>query len=55
MMLDWDVLNGIARRCWSGNQYAYDTAKLAMQETNGLHITLPYRACDSVIDSLNFD
>ncbi|XP_008578020.1 PREDICTED: urocanate hydratase [Galeopterus variegatus] len=41
MMLSWDVSNGVARRCWSGNQKAYETICRTMQESRGLVVTLP--------------
>jgi urocanate hydratase len=41
-MLSWDVNNGLARRCWSGNQTANDTIRYAMERDNLLRVTLPY-------------
>ncbi|VDK47152.1 unnamed protein product [Anisakis simplex] len=41
MMLNWDVSNGVARRCWSGNDFAHETIKRTMQQVPGLVITLP--------------
>jgi len=42
-MLAWDVSNGVARRCWSGNDNAYETIKLAMRSDDRLRVTLPNR------------
>ncbi|XP_050412129.1 urocanate hydratase isoform X1 [Patella vulgata] len=44
LMLSWDVNNGVARRCWSGNRNAEETICHAMDEDNNLKITLPYHA-----------
>ncbi|KAM5304703.1 urocanate hydratase isoform 2-T2 [Glossophaga mutica] len=46
MMLSWDVSNGVARRCWSGNQKAYEIICETMQENKGLVVTLPYEVAD---------
>ncbi|XP_053526245.1 urocanate hydratase isoform X4 [Artibeus jamaicensis] len=46
MMLSWDVSNGVARRCWSGNQKAYETICETMKENKGLVVTLPYEVAD---------
>ncbi|XP_072329195.1 urocanate hydratase isoform X2 [Scyliorhinus torazame] len=42
MMLNWDVSNGVARRCWSGNHKAYEAICRTMKEHSGLRITLPH-------------
>lgn len=50
-MLSWDVSNGVARRCWSGNRNAYDTIISTMEEDRSLRVTLPYEIKDkSVLD-----
>ncbi|XP_053324984.1 urocanate hydratase [Spea bombifrons] len=41
-MLSWDVSNGVARRCWSGNKNAYDTIVQTMEDNCGLRVTLPH-------------
>uniref|UniRef100_A0A5F9D0X7 urocanate hydratase n=1 Tax=Oryctolagus cuniculus TaxID=9986 RepID=A0A5F9D0X7_RABIT len=46
MMLSWDVSNGVARRCWSGNRKAYEIISQAMQENSGLVVTLPHEVAD---------
>ncbi|KGL97146.1 Urocanate hydratase, partial [Charadrius vociferus] len=46
MMLSWDVSNGVARRCWSGNDYAYETICQAMKENATLKVTLPHKVVD---------
>uniref|UniRef100_A0A8V5HFP3 urocanate hydratase n=1 Tax=Melopsittacus undulatus TaxID=13146 RepID=A0A8V5HFP3_MELUD len=50
MMLSWDVSNGVARRCWSGNDYAYETICQAMKENATLKVTLPHKVmrCDEL-------
>ncbi|XP_033823142.1 urocanate hydratase [Periophthalmus magnuspinnatus] len=42
MMLGWDVSNGVARRCWSGNSNAYETIERTMKENSLLQVTLPH-------------
>uniref|UniRef100_A0A8B9BZJ9 Urocanate hydratase 1 n=1 Tax=Anser brachyrhynchus TaxID=132585 RepID=A0A8B9BZJ9_9AVES len=49
MMLSWDVSNGVARRCWSGNDYAYETICQAMKENVTLKVTLPQKVVDEDI------
>ncbi|XP_021121653.1 urocanate hydratase isoform X2 [Heterocephalus glaber] len=46
MMLSWDVSNGVARRCWSGNPKAYEIICQTMQENSGLVVTLPHDVTD---------
>ncbi|XP_052575013.1 urocanate hydratase [Peromyscus californicus insignis] len=46
MMLSWDVSNGVARRCWSGNPKAYEIICQTMQENSGLAVTLPHEVVD---------
>ncbi|XP_023960757.1 urocanate hydratase isoform X1 [Chrysemys picta bellii] len=49
IMLSWDVSNGVARRCWSGNSNAYETICQAMEETGKLKVTLPHKVVDESI------
>ncbi|KAM6215479.1 urocanate hydratase [Rhynchocyon petersi] len=46
MMLGWDVSNGVARRCWSGNHKAYEIICQTMQENRDLVVTLPHEVLD---------
>ncbi|XP_069045718.1 urocanate hydratase [Lepisosteus oculatus] len=46
MMLNWDVSNGVARRCWSGNASAHATIQRAMEEVEGLRVVLPFSVRD---------
>ncbi|MBN3311850.1 HUTU hydratase, partial [Atractosteus spatula] len=46
MMLNWDVSNGVARRCWSGNASAHATIQRAMEEVEGLRVVLPFSVHD---------
>ncbi|KAH0630186.1 hypothetical protein JD844_012899 [Phrynosoma platyrhinos] len=46
MMLSWDVSNGVARRCWSGNNNAYETICQAMEKEKKLKVTLPHVVAD---------
>ncbi|CAG9323493.1 unnamed protein product [Blepharisma stoltei] len=41
LMLNWDVANGLARRCWSGHPYARMTIQRLMAEDTKLKVTLP--------------
>ncbi|XP_077181476.1 urocanate hydratase [Paroedura picta] len=49
MMLSWDVSNGVARRCWSGNDNAYETICQAMEKDKKLKVTLPHKVVDDDI------
>lgn len=49
LMLQWDVLNGVARRCWSGNSNAYLSITQAIREEPGLEVTLPHEVLDDAI------
>uniref|UniRef100_A0A8B9MAQ1 Urocanate hydratase 1 n=1 Tax=Accipiter nisus TaxID=211598 RepID=A0A8B9MAQ1_9AVES len=49
MMLSWDVSNGVARRCWSGNDYAYEMICQTMKENAALKVTLPHKVVDENI------
>ncbi|KAG7231425.1 hypothetical protein INR49_011945 [Caranx melampygus] len=46
LMLNWDVSNGVARRCWSGNSNAYDTIQRTMEEHRQLRVTMPFPVQD---------
>jgi len=51
--LDWDVMNGIARRSWARNDHAMETAGLWNEANAGRgHITLPEVADDGLVDRL---
>ncbi|KAJ7316926.1 hypothetical protein JRQ81_003088 [Phrynocephalus forsythii] len=49
MMLSWDVSNGVARRCWSGNSNAYETICQAMEKEEKLKVTLPHKVLEDNI------
>ncbi|XP_078066147.1 urocanate hydratase [Mustelus asterias] len=49
MMLNWDVSNGVARRCWSGSHKAYEAICRTMKEQSGLRVTLPHLVEDEGI------
>lgn len=42
MMIEWDVINGLSRRCWSGHPYAEETIRRLMGKEPKLKVTLPY-------------
>ncbi len=50
-MLNWDVINGVSRRAWARNEGAIFAAKEAMNQIDGLELTLPEVADDDVVDS----
>ncbi|MCX6554325.1 MAG: urocanate hydratase, partial [Candidatus Aminicenantes bacterium] len=51
--MEWDVLNGIARRAWARNENAMETAAAwNVQHPKRGHITLPQLADDRLIDEL---
>ncbi|KAJ3391853.1 Urocanate hydratase [Entophlyctis sp. JEL0112] len=51
-MLHWDVNNGVARRSWSGNDYARHQIQQAEKIEPRLKITIPEQASDSLIDDV---
>ncbi|KAF4513808.1 UNVERIFIED_CONTAM: hypothetical protein B566_EDAN015871 [Ephemera danica] len=46
LLLAWDVNNGVARRCWSGNANARLAISAAMESEPRLRVTLPYEVND---------
>ncbi len=51
--MEWDVMNGIARRSWARNENALNTAKKWNELNLGRgHITMPYIADDDLLNSL---
>uniref|UniRef100_A0A3P8UMB5 urocanate hydratase n=1 Tax=Cynoglossus semilaevis TaxID=244447 RepID=A0A3P8UMB5_CYNSE len=46
LMLNWDVSNGVARRCWSGNTNAYETIERTMEDQRQLRVTMPFPVQD---------
>jgi len=53
-MLHWDVLNGVNRRSWSGNDNAYETIQRAESAEPSLKVTLPVAADEELLASLTF-
>lgn len=51
-MLHWDVVNGVARRAWAGNQNAKVTAQEENEMTPGLNITIAHEADEDLLESL---
>uniref|UniRef100_A0A3Q1HAI8 Uncharacterized protein n=1 Tax=Anabas testudineus TaxID=64144 RepID=A0A3Q1HAI8_ANATE len=49
IMLNWDVSNGVARRCWSGNSNAYETIQRTMEEHRLLRVTMPFPVQDDQV------
>ncbi|GBN90562.1 Urocanate hydratase, partial [Araneus ventricosus] len=45
-VLHWDVLNGVARRSWSGNNNAADVINQAMRDEPRLEVTVPHEVLD---------
>jgi urocanate hydratase len=51
--MEWDVMNGIARRAWARNDNALETAaSWNLRHPGRGHITLPYLADDGLVDDL---
>ncbi|XP_067934324.1 urocanate hydratase-like [Watersipora subatra] len=50
-MLQWDVSNGVVRRCWAGNENAYITAERGMQENKQLLVTMPNQVDEELLTS----
>lgn len=48
-LLSWDVNNGVCRRSWSGNKFAYETIQRAMKDDPALLVTLPNEADDQLV------
>jgi urocanate hydratase len=48
-MLYWDVNNGIARRAWAGNANARFSITRAMEQEQGLEVTIPQLADEQLI------
>jgi urocanate hydratase len=49
--MEWDVINGIARRSWARNPNAVEVAgQWNRRHQERGHITLPYTADDSLVD-----
>ena len=49
-MLDWDVSNGLARRAWARNEGAIYAVRRAMEQVEGMQVTLPQLADDTLIE-----
>lgn len=52
MIMQWDVLHGIARRSWAQNQAAKFTIKRALKQNPELKVTIPHQADNNLIKSL---
>ena len=51
--MEWDVMNGIARRAWARNEHALETAAAWNRDNPGRGlITLPHLADDAMVDRL---
>ncbi len=51
--ISWDVLGGVARRSWAGNEHAVETAiKHNNDNETGDHITIPYLANEDLIKKI---
>ncbi|CAL1271210.1 unnamed protein product [Larinioides sclopetarius] len=53
-MLHWDVLNGVARRSWSGNSNAADVINQAMRDEPRLEVTVPHEVLDDCLIQSSF-
>lgn len=51
--ISWDVIGGVARRGWAGNEHALETAaRYNEREGTRAHITLPHLASDELLNDL---
>jgi len=51
--IPWDVMGGVARRCWARNENSIETSIKYNVERKGLdHITLPFIANEELIENL---
>ncbi|MHC4458936.1 MAG: urocanate hydratase, partial [Planctomycetota bacterium] len=49
----WDVMGGVARRSWAGNESSITTAIKYNQDQKGTdHITIPFVADEKMVDDL---
>jgi urocanate hydratase len=51
-MLQWDVLNGVARRGWAGTATGKETIERAVASVPGLEVTIPVAADRSLLEKL---
>jgi len=51
-MLEWDVTNGVSRRCWSGNVNAEKQIAVEMAANPSLQVTMPNHADDALLHSV---
>lgn len=49
LMIEWDVINGLSRRCWSGHPYAEQTIRRLMGKDLKLKVTLPYHIDEDIV------
>lgn len=49
--IPWDVMGGVARRAWAGNENSVETC-MAYNQTGADHITLPFIADENLIKDL---
>lgn len=49
--MPWDVMSGVARRSWALNEHSIETA-IEHNKKSKDHITLPYKASDSLLDKI---
>lgn len=49
--MPWDVMAGVARRSWAGNEHAVETSKLYNQRADD-HITIPFESDREMIAAL---
>ncbi|MEN6593361.1 MAG: urocanate hydratase [Clostridiaceae bacterium] len=51
--ISWDVMGGVARRGWAGNEHALETAaRYNEREAGKAHITLPHLASEELLNDL---
>ena len=50
--MEWDVMNGVARRAWARNDNALEVAGQWNKKNRGGHITLPHPTADELVNKI---
>ena len=51
--MEWDVMNGVARRAWARNENALETAEEWNKNNSGIgHLTIPFIANEKKIETI---
>jgi urocanate hydratase len=50
--IPWDVMSGVARRAWAGNNHALETSREYNKMATGSLITMPYPSDSGYLENL---